>query len=295
MGTLPPGHVPFERVRESLPEPRRVPVSSHVTLQVLHLDGPDPGVVFVHGGLGSLWDPYPQLARLQGERELVTYSLAGNRNSSRRPEGTLDGHVADLANLLAQLGVERPVVHGHSYGTTVALEYAKRHAVAGLVLAGGGDHDLTATGERPLLAAVRALRLYRLPVPEWLVARVVSAVACHPETPLAVAREFVAANPLPRRRTAYAAPAAFRGYDGRDDLGRIDAPALVVHGAADDVVAPELARGTADRLPRAVVRELDGAGHFPFVEQPAVYTDLLREFVDCVRTGRPLAAGLTSD
>jgi len=206
--------VPFDRVRESLSDPTPVSVSDDVTLETLHLAGPGPTLVFVHGGLGSLWNPYPQLQALRGDRGVVVYSLAGNCGSADRPAHTLDGHVADLRRLLDELGVDDPVVHGHSYGSTVALEYAKRHAVAGLVVAGGGDHDLAARFEGPLLAAIRTLRLHRLPVPAPLGTRLVANAACHPETPRAVAREFYACNPVPSRRSAFAAPAAFRGYDG---------------------------------------------------------------------------------
>ena len=58
---FPPGYVRFDDVRTSLPEPRRVQVSESVELETIHMDGSDPAVVFVHVGLGSLWNPYPQL------------------------------------------------------------------------------------------------------------------------------------------------------------------------------------------------------------------------------------------
>jgi hypothetical protein len=38
-----------------------VQVSESVELETIHMDGSDPAVVFVHVGLGSLWNPYPQL------------------------------------------------------------------------------------------------------------------------------------------------------------------------------------------------------------------------------------------
>lgn len=290
---LPPGYVPPERAREALPDPEPVRVSGDVTLETLHVSGPDPTLVFVHGGLGSLWDPYPQLHALRGDRRLVTYSLAGNRNSSDRPAHTLDGHVTDLENLLDELGVEQPVVHGHSYGTNVAIEYAQRNPVSGLVVASGGDHDLSAAFEPQVLAAVRTLRLYRLPKPTPLVGRLVSAAACHPETPRSVATDFAEANPIPDRRSAYAVQRAFHGYDGRDDHDRIDAPTLVVHGAADDVVSKAVGEGTADRIPGAVFHCLDGAGHLPFIERPAAYEHLLRALFDAVEGGQTLDSAVS--
>lgn len=267
---FPPGYVRFEQVRTDLPDPELVRVHEGLALEALQLPGREPAIVFVHGGLGSLWNPYPQLYALAGDRSVVSYSLAGNRGSDRRSEETLAGHVADLRGLVEALDVETPVVHGHSYGSTVAIEYARRHPVSGLVVAGGGAYGLTADFERPALALVRALRLYRLPLPTWLLARLVAG-ACHPETPRAVAADFARANPVPRRRSAYEVQTAFRGYDGRDGLDDIGAPALVVHGAADEVVPPEIGRETASRLPNGRFHRVERAGHLPFVERPAAY------------------------
>jgi pimeloyl-ACP methyl ester carboxylesterase len=75
--------------------------------------------------------------------------LAGNGDSSTRPTQSIDGHVTELRNLLDELGVDQPIIHGHSYGTAIAIEYAKQHSTSALVLHGGGDHDLTLTWENP--------------------------------------------------------------------------------------------------------------------------------------------------
>ena len=61
---------------------------------------------------------------------------------SERPRGrswTAAAQAALFAKALAQLGVERPIVVGHSWGTLVALALALDHpqSVAGLVLASG--------------------------------------------------------------------------------------------------------------------------------------------------------------
>lgn len=158
----PEGYVSFDRVKDALPEPTPVEISGDVTLNTLHVSGPAPALVFVHGGLGSLWNHYPQLQAFRGEQELLTYALAGNGESSDRPAQSIEGHVADLKHLLDAVGIDRPILHGHSYGTAIAIEYAKRHPVRGLVLHAGGDHDLTPAWEKPLLRFFLALRLYRL-------------------------------------------------------------------------------------------------------------------------------------
>jgi pimeloyl-ACP methyl ester carboxylesterase len=92
----------------------RAALQVHLTAKIKnYLAGLGPfGRVFVHGGLGSLWNPYPQLAAFEGDHELVTYSLAGNGNSAVRPTQSLAGHVSDLRHLLDELQIEQPIVHG---------------------------------------------------------------------------------------------------------------------------------------------------------------------------------------
>lgn len=97
---FPAGYVRFDQVRKSLPEPELALISGSVTLEALHLPGPDPPIIFVHGGLGALWNPYPQLYRLRGQQAMLTYALAGNGRSSRRAEQSIEGHARDLQALV---------------------------------------------------------------------------------------------------------------------------------------------------------------------------------------------------
>lgn len=290
---LPNGYPPFTSVKEQLPRPERTAVDTGVELEALHLPGPGPAVVFVHGGFANLWNHYLQLHEFRGEREVLAYSLAGNGGSTDRPEQTVSGHVADLVGLLDELGVEDPVVHGWSYGTAVALEYAKRYPTAGLVLHAGGSHDLTPGWEKPVLRAVLALRLYRLPTSRRLLREYAYRVLVHEETPEAVVDDFLDSNPPPRRRSAWeTVTKAFVGYDGRADLHTIDVPTLVVHGPADGLVPVRVGRETAAALPDAVFCLLERTGHIAPVERPDAYNRLLRALLTAARSGEDLLASV---
>lgn len=286
---FPSGYVRFDDVRETLPEPTPGQVSESVELETLHLPGPDPAIVFVHGGLGSLWNPYPQLDAFEGNHELVTYALAGNGRSTTRREQTLPGHVSDLANLLDELGITNPIVHGHSYDTALAIEYAKRHPTAGLVLHAGGDHDLTPAWEKPLLRLFLTLRLYKLPANDALIRQLAYSVGFHEETPRAVVEDFLQSNPLPHRRSAWTTVTeAFWGCDGRPDIERVDAPTLVIHGPSDVIVPIEVARGTARRIPESVFCRIQRTGHVALIERPNAYNRLVEALVETVREDRDL-------
>lgn len=288
-GSMPADYVPFATVRAALPDPTRIALGNGIELETLHVPGPSPPLVFVHGGLGSLWNPYPQLAALEGERELVTYDLAGNGNSSTRPTQSLSGHVADLVALLDELGICRPIVHGHSYGTALAIEFAKRHPTAGIVLHAGGDHDLTPSWEKPLLRLFLALRLYRLPTNDALLRALAHRVGFHEATSAAVVADFLQSNPPPRRRSAWRTVTdAFWGYDGRADIHLVDVPTLVIHGPADGIVPLAVARGTARRLPDSLCCRVQRTGHVSMIERPRAYNRLLRGLLDAVQLDRSL-------
>lgn len=281
--TLPEGLPALQEARQRLPRPELVPVRPGLRLETLHLPGPPPALVFIHGGLGNLWNPYPQLLYFHGKRELVSYSLAGNGRSDDGERHTLEGHVADLADLLETLGVGEAVPVGWSYGTALALEYAKAHPVRGLMLTGGGACGLTPGWERVALRLILALRLYRVLPREAFLKRLGQEAAFHPETPDAVVDEMIRANPLPRRRSAWQTVTdAFWGYDGRPGLEAITAPALVVHGTADGIVPLERAQETARLLPNGEFCELERAGHTAPVERPRVYNWLLEALVEAI-------------
>lgn len=291
---FPPGYVRFNEVRRSVPAPAKIQVSDDVALETLHIPGTDEPLVFIHGGLGSLWNPYPQLHAFAGERDLVTYSLAGNGNSTTRPTQFIDGHVADLRALLDELDIDRPILHGHSYGTAIAIEYAKQHPTGALVLHAGGDHDLTPAWEKPFLRLFLALRLYRLPSNEALMRRLAHSVGAHEETSRGVIEDFLQSNPMPHRRSAWTTVTeGFWGYDGRDDMNLIDCPALVIHGPADGIVPLDVARTTAARIPEGVFCQLDGTGHIGMIERPETYNRLLRAVSTTVKTGQPLVESMT--
>lgn len=282
-------YVSFERTRDALPEPTLVQVSETVTLETLHLTGPTPEIVFIHGGLGSLWNPYPQLYAFEDEYGLMTYSLAGNGNSSTRPEQSLDGHVVDLKRLLDELTINQPIIHGHSYGTAVAIEYAKRYPTSGVILHAGGDHDLTPRWEKPLLRLFLALQLYRLPSNDTLMRQLAYRVGVHKETSHALIDDFLQSNPMPHRRSAWKTVTdAFWGYDGRSTIDQVDTPTLVIHGPGDSIVPIDVARGTANRIPDSVFCRVERTGHIAMIERPAVYNRLLRSLIEGVQENRYL-------
>ncbi|HKY95003.1 MAG TPA: alpha/beta fold hydrolase, partial [Kiloniellales bacterium] len=113
-----------------------------VRLEVRRLAGtrPGPTLIFLHEGLGSvaLWRDFPDKVAAATGLPVVVYSRRGYGRSDPRAESYapdfMHREALDvLPKLLAALGIERPLLVGHSDGASIALIHASRHPVAGVV------------------------------------------------------------------------------------------------------------------------------------------------------------------
>lgn len=112
-------------------------------LEVVDLPGASdlPAVVLLHEGLGSveLWRGLPDdLHRVTGLRTIV-FSRFGHGRSDPPPRPRTPSFMDDealevLPAVMAKLGVDSPIVVGHSDGGSIALIFSSVHPVAGLVL-----------------------------------------------------------------------------------------------------------------------------------------------------------------
>lgn len=126
-------------------EPHRVETLAVDDLHRLHVEecGRSDGLpaVFLHGGPGSGCEPWHRRFFDPARYRVVLFDQRGCGRS--RPHAALEANttahlVADMERIRTQLGIERWVVFGGSWGSTLALAYAQAHPqrVLGLVLRG---------------------------------------------------------------------------------------------------------------------------------------------------------------
>jgi pimeloyl-ACP methyl ester carboxylesterase len=225
-------------------------------------------------GLGASRRVYaPVVPRLAERLRVVVFDPRGVGESGFTPGPYTMAHLAaDAAAVLDAVGLEDAAVWGASMGGMqaqhLALLYPER--VSRLLLACttcGGSH-----GVRPAPEAAAALmgRGARTPGEAYRLACTVlyseEFQAAHPEF---IESEVAERERHPVRGGVFAAQqAAVRGHDTFDDLLRIAAPTLVLHGALDAVVPAENGRIIASRIPAARLRVLDARGHLFFHEAP---------------------------
>ncbi|NBC95122.1 MAG: alpha/beta fold hydrolase [Deinococcus-Thermus bacterium] len=249
-----------------------------------------PPLVFLHGWAQHhiVWAAQ---APLEAGHRLVAPDLRGHGASAAPRDEAAYTDTAlwaeDVAAVIDQLGLERPLVVGWSYGARVVAAYLEVFgdaALAGVMLAGPiaalGKHrtDRMAGPASPGMDR----DLYTSDQPRRLAATVRFVEACT-AAPLdrATFGALVGANMLvtpPVRR------ALFRtDLDLHPVYAGLQRPALVIHGAEDRVVTPETGAALAETMPNAEFERWEGIGHAPFLEAPERFNAALARFAAACR------------
>jgi 3-oxoadipate enol-lactonase len=238
-------------------------------------------VVLIHGFpfSASIWDEQDALAT---ETCIVRPDLRG-AGSSNAPEGPylMESLAADVALLLDALGIERAALAGHSMGGYVALAFARMFTerVTGLALVASrlrADTPREEQARRELAARVERERSIE-PVMEGLPKLL--APGTRSECPRVVERVYeIAAKTSP-----VGAAAALRGMALRassEDIAEdLNVPVLTIAGARDAVVPLEEARASVQRFARGRLVIAEESGHLPMLEEPALVTSSLQEWL----------------
>ena len=119
--------------------------SGDVEIAVRDYGGDGPDVLLIHGGGRNVHDWDEVVRRLEGMR-VAAIDLRGHGESSIVEEWDWDAAVADVRAVVADLGMQRPVVVGHSLGGMVAAEFgAQTDDVAGVMNVDGSGQTLPST------------------------------------------------------------------------------------------------------------------------------------------------------
>ena len=263
------------------------------------LRGNGPPVYICQGGPNNICDTLmADLAPLEDHLTLVFHDYRGSGASSPAPPQTyrFEQLADDLDELRQHLGHNSIAVLAHSMGGFIALNYSLRHTQHCSRLALVGTTPCATPGPmiRPILRALGPLRTakallgslrfvflwsWRHPSPERtqamyapmsvtqeprreLRARVASA---HPELPV-------------DNDNAEHLMKTMNSLDLRQDLHRIERPALVIYGSRDAVMVAG-GRFLASGLINVDVHVLPDIGHEPFIEAPELIFPTIIRFL----------------
>lgn len=227
-----------------------------------------PTLVLLHEGLGcaAMWREFPdKLAAITGCR-VVAGSRAGYGGSQAYAEARTPHYMhreaeEALPAFLSALGIERPVLIGHSDGGSIVLLFAGRFPDVPLGIVVMAPHEFV---EEITLAGVRA------------------------------ARDVWHATDLPKKLTRYhhtrteqvfldwndtwLSP-AFRNWNIEACLSDIRCPALAIQGEEDEYATLRQIDVIAELVPGTRLLKLSPCGHSPHRDQEPAVLAALAEFV----------------
>ena len=265
------------------PEGRIIEVEGRRVHAVTRGAGPD--LVLIHGASGNARDMTFALVDLLADRYRVTaFDRPGLGYTDAAPgaPGESPRNQARLLQAAArELGIERPIVLGHSFGGAVALAWALEDPegtaavvdVSGVAMPWPGPlnwlYRATAWGAGDALVP----SLVAAWAPEALVEQAVAATFAPNPVPDGYADHFGPA--LSIRRMSFRENArqvnVLRGYivEMSQHYDRLTMPLEIVHGEADTIVPAQIHSIPLSRLaPGANLTLLPGVGHMPHHADP---------------------------
>lgn len=247
-----------------------------------------PTVVLVHGGPGVYDHSYfkPALAPLAEHAQVVYLDLRGHGRSDwgEAVDWTFEACADDVRAFCDTVGIDRPIVFGHSMGGPIVLLYGARHPghAAGLIVQSGfarWDMPRMVEGFRHVAGddvaeiAGRAYRGVEVTDEEW--ARVYAAFGLRVPD-----QEREARTPQNLELNSHGMELMI-GLDIVDQLSRVDAPTLVSVGELDPVTPVAAAEEIVGALPEglAQLEVIAGAGHFTWLDAPDRFWRIIIGFV----------------
>jgi pimeloyl-ACP methyl ester carboxylesterase len=239
-------------------------------------------VVFIHGigGSARIWAGQMQ-SFAAGGFVPVAVDLPGY--GERPPVEALDfeGLAGDVEAAIAERGLERPALVGHSMGGMVAQAMLRRrpegYSAAALACTspafGNADGEFQKAFVADRIGPLDAGKTMADLAP-GLVARMVGPAA--EPAGRAYAIEVMSAVPPATYRAAVRCLVTF---DERAGLAGIRVPVLCLAGEADKTAPAKVMERMAARIPGARFVSLPGAGHLPNLETPAAFDAAILDFL----------------
>jgi pimeloyl-ACP methyl ester carboxylesterase len=278
--------------------------SSRLPLQHVSIHGHSVGyrrggsgqkILLIHGLAGSskTWDDVIPL--VTPHADVIAVDLLGHGESAK-PTGdySLGAFASGLRDFLSILGIESVTIVGHSFGGGVAMQLAYQHPnlVDRLVLVGSGGLGREVSWLLRLLTLPGAEYVMPFAFPKPLVDRATD-VGRH------LGRRNIRSPRLAEMWRAYSslAGATNRKAFVRTMRGVIEptgqtvnasdrlylaahVPTMIVWGDQDGIIPVTHAHAAHELIPTSRLEIMKGIGHFPHVEQPGAFADLLVDFVE---------------
>jgi pimeloyl-ACP methyl ester carboxylesterase len=259
-------------------------------------EGWGPAILLIHGVTGSsqTWDDV--IPFLSERYTVIAPDLLGHGNSAKpRGDYSLGAYASGIRDLLRAIGHDSATIVGHSLGGGVAMQLAYQFPEMAqrlvLVDSGGLGREVSFF-----------LRAATLPGAEWVLPLLASngvlsaggrvggllrslGMRAGPD----VEEMWKGFSSLADSEARQAFIYTLRGIvdpggqrvSARDRLYLAETvPTMLMWGERDPIIPVVHAYSTRDQIPGCRLEVIEGAGHFPYRDDPRRFTKLLSDFID---------------
>lgn len=239
-------------------------------------------VLLIHGYLESLdvWEEFTKL--LSPSARVVSIDLPGHGISEIKGDEHSMAFLADVvAAAMREMGVEKPLVVGHSMGGYVSLEVIKRHPelASGLVLFHSSPNP---DSEKKRTDRDREIELI-LSGKKELLARMFPQVGFAPQNRERLHAEIEDMTEQIILTEDAGIVAILRGMrdraDNNETLRAYARPKLAIFGRYDEYITPEVGEAVIAAQPGLETVWLENSGHMGFIEEPVVSAEIILDFL----------------
>jgi len=261
--------------------------------------GEGPVLLLFHGMAGSSLTWVPAITLLESDYTVLAPDFLGH-GASEKPLGdySLGNFASTMRDFLDLLGIDRATVVGQSWGGGVAMQFAyqfpERCERLVLVDAGGLGREVN-----------WILRLMALPGGEYLMPALFPAFVRNWGDPVIrrfggrgfrnsqAAEMWRSYKSLTDAESRHAFVRTMRSVidPGGQSVSAVDRlyltahmPTLIVWGDHDKIIPVDHAYLAHEAIPDCRLEVMEGVGHYPHVEEPVRFVEILRDFL---RTTEP--------
>jgi len=258
--------------------------------------GRGPAIVLVHGitSTSATWERV--LPYLATRFTVIAPDLIGHGESAKpRGDYSLGAYASGVRDLMVSLGQESATFVGHSLGGGVVMQLAyqfpERCERLVLVDSGGLGRDVS------LLLRAATLPLSEMVLPVIASARLLDAgravgrlfgrVGLQAGTDMAELARGHASLADPEARAAFVHTLRTVVDPGGQRVNATDrlylaenVPFMLVWGEDDPIIPVEHGLAAHDLVPSSRLEVFEGAGHFPHMDDPQRFLDVLLDFID---------------
>ena len=239
----------------------------------------EPALVFIHCGScdRNVWEN--QVPVFSKKHKVVTIDLPGHGESGQgRKNWSIESYADDVNTVITKLKLKRMILIGSSMGGPIALEANRRSPdrVVGIVPVDTLHNVETKLDPKVMENVMAQLRAnYKVAMTGFM-----NQLLFSPSTPAAVKSRMISAATASPPELAIAILEGILKYDSAPALREVKVPIRAINSDMTPTNL-EVNRKYAPQFDAVIIK---GSGHYPMLEHPARFNELLAEFIRKLQT-----------